>query len=119
MQWSAFQSIKSLYHIILYRIIIYFNFSDNQLFDITLSLRNENLQLTIQNEKLRQENQSTSVYGGGVDFTKISALEHKILSQQEELTELHKRRGENAQLLIDLNNKLQDKDKHIETTELR
>ncbi|XP_046672620.1 autophagy-related protein 16-1 isoform X2 [Homalodisca vitripennis] len=89
---------------------------NNQLFDTTLSLRNENLQLTIQNEKLRQGSQSPSIYGGS-DFSKISALEHKILSQQEELTELHKRRGENAQLLIDLNNKMQEKDKKIEVAD--
>lgn len=82
-------------------------------------MRNENLHLTIQNEKIRQECQSPSIYGGGTDFTKISALEHKILSQQEELTELHKRRGENAQLVVDLNNKLQEKDKQIGTAELR
>ncbi|KAG8337899.1 hypothetical protein J6590_012449 [Homalodisca vitripennis] len=92
--------------------------TDNQLFDTTLSLRNENLQLTIQNEKLRQGSQSPSIYGGS-DFSKISALEHKILSQQEELTELHKRRGENAQLLIDLNNKMQEKDKKIEAADKR
>lgn len=104
-------------HLIKVKCVVFFNFSDNQLFDTTLSLRNENLHLTIQNEKLRQECQSPSTYGA--DFTKISALEHKILSQQEELTELHKRRGENAQLLIDLNNKLQEKDKQLGTAEFR
>lgn len=83
---------------------------DNQLFDSTSSLRNENLQLAIQNEKLRQGSDSPST---GADFTKISTLEYKILSQQEELTDLHKRRGENSQLLIDLNNKLQEKEKQI------
>lgn len=38
---------------------------------------------------------------------KISTLEQKLLVQQEELTELHRRRGENAQMIIDLNAKLQ------------
>lgn len=38
---------------------------------------------------------------------KISTLEQKLLVQQEELTELHRRRGENAQMIIDLNSKLQ------------
>lgn len=37
---------------------------------------------------------------------KISVLEQKLLMQQEELTELHRRRGENAQMIIDLNAKL-------------
>lgn len=83
---------------------------DNQLFDSTSSLRNENLQLAIQNEKLRQGSDSPST---GADFAKISTLEYKILSQQEELTDLHKRRGENSQLLIDLNNQLQEKEKQI------
>lgn len=46
----------------------------------------------------------------GGDFVyseKISTLEQKLLLQQEELTELHRRRGENAQMIIDLNAKLQ------------
>lgn len=38
---------------------------------------------------------------------KISTLEQKLLIQQEELTELHRRRGENSQMIIDLNAKLQ------------
>lgn len=100
---------------------ICFYIADNQLFDRSKALKHVNLQLTIQNEKLYQEIQGsgTSNGTGNVDSSKISALEHKILSQQEELTELHKRRGENAQMLIDLNQKLQDKDKQIVIIEER
>lgn len=99
---------------------IYF-FTDNRLFDQSVALRHENLQLTIQNERLRQENQGGgsggSLAGTPADSAKISALEQKVLNQQEELTELHKRRGENAQLLIDLNHKLQEKEKLLATTD--
>lgn len=100
----------------------YFSVSDNRLFDSSNALRGENLQLTIQNEKLRQENlelQNRSGTGDGKPNEKIQALEQKLLHQQEELTELHRRKGENAQQLIDLNNKLQEKEKHLRAHEVR
>lgn len=40
-------------------------------------------------------------------------MEQKILLQQEELTSLHKRRGEHTQQLVDLNSALQERDKII------
>jgi autophagy-related protein 16 len=42
-----------------------------------------------------------------------------LLHQQEELTELHRRKGENAQQLIDLNHKLQEKEKQLWAHEVR
>jgi len=36
-----------------------------------------------------------------------------LLAQQEELTEIHKKRGENAQMIVDLKNALAEKDKLI------
>lgn len=50
---------------------------------------------------------------------KISVLEQKVLAQQEELTELHRRRGENAQMIIDLNSKLQLTEQAIASKNLR
>lgn len=89
--------------------------SHNKLFENADTLRNENLQLSLQNEKLRAETStSTGVGSGQVDSRlteKIQFLEQKLLVQQEELTELHRRKGENAQQIIDLNVKLQEKDK--------
>ncbi|XP_021915879.1 autophagy-related protein 16-1 isoform X2 [Zootermopsis nevadensis] len=89
----------------------------NRLFDSSNALRGENLQLTVQNEKLRQENfelHNRSGSGNGKPNEKIQALEQKLLHQQEELTELHRRKGENAQQLIDLNQKLQEKEKQLQ-----
>lgn len=99
-----------------------FSFSDNRLFDSSNALRGENLHLTIQYEKLRQENfelQHRSGQSDGKPNEKIQALEQKLLHQQEELTELHRRKGENAQQLIDLNNKLQEKEKQLLSLEVR
>lgn len=77
-------------------------------------MRHENLQLSIQNEKLRSEG-AVVHHGNG----NVSILESKLLAQQEELTELHKKRGENAQMLIDLNKKLQEKEKQLQVVEER
>jgi len=63
-------------------------------------LRAQNIQL--ESQIIRGNTGGDSVYS-----EKISALEQKLLVQQEELTELHRRRGENAQMIIDLNAKLQ------------
>lgn len=46
-------------------------------------------------------------------------MEQKILIQQEELTGLHKRRGEHTQQIVDLNASLQEKDKIISDRENR
>jgi autophagy-related protein 16 len=92
------------------------------LFDNSNALRGENLHLTVQNEKLRQENFELQNRRGSVDGKpneKIQALEQKLLHQQEELTELHRRKGENAQQLIDLNHKLQEKEKQLQAHEVR
>lgn len=98
------------------------------MFDQTNALRSENLQLSLQNERLRLE--GTGLSGGtglGVSalpgdartVERIQALEQKLLSQQEELTELHRRKGENAQQIIDLNSKLQEKERLLTTKEIR
>ncbi|XP_070609135.1 autophagy-related protein 16-1 isoform X2 [Erythrolamprus reginae] len=41
------------------------------------------------------------------------------IKHQEELTELHKKRGELAQSVIDLNNQIQQKDKEIQTNNIK
>ncbi|XP_076258920.1 autophagy-related 16 isoform X2 [Rhynchophorus ferrugineus] len=91
----------------------------NKVFESANALRNENLHLSIQNEKLRVEG------GGGsnsIAETRLSEevqnLKQKLLSQTEELAELHKRKGENAQQIIDLNVKLQERDKMMSTKDV-
>lgn len=91
---------------------------DNRLFDNVTTLRTENLQLTIENEKLRS---GSGIPGSHSNDTssRISVLEQKCMSQQEELTELHRRKGENAQQIIDLNAQLQELTKKLTSKEQR
>ncbi|KAJ8963936.1 hypothetical protein NQ314_005267 [Rhamnusium bicolor] len=49
---------------------------------------------------------------------RIQQLEQKLLANAEELTELHRRKGENAQQIIDLNALGQEKDKIIATKDV-
>ncbi|XP_017770678.1 PREDICTED: autophagy-related protein 16-1-like isoform X2 [Nicrophorus vespilloides] len=87
---------------------------NNRLFENANALRSENLQLSIQNEKLKADTGSQPISNASGDSKlteRIQFLEQKVLVQQEELTELHRRKGENAQQIIDLNVKLQEREK--------
>ncbi|CAB0017233.1 unnamed protein product [Nesidiocoris tenuis] len=86
----------------------------NRLFDSHAALRQEN-------EKLRSERLALprgSIESQGAP-ERISILESKLLAQQEELTELLRKRGENAQLVVDLNKKLQEKADQLKAAEDR
>ena len=85
-------------------------------------MKSDNLKLSVENEQLR----SAVLTGGGVggkDSTAaqltIAGLEKKLLAQQEELTELHKRKGENSQLIVDLNIKMEKHQKLLAEKEHR
>lgn len=93
---------------------LYYTLSDNRLFDNANTLRGENLQLSIANEKLRCE-VSSGIPGSGAN----AALEAKLLAQADELTMLHRRRGEHTQQIVDLNNKLQEVMKELQSKEAR
>ncbi|XP_037909527.1 autophagy-related protein 16 isoform X2 [Hermetia illucens] len=86
--------------------------NNNRLLDLVDQLKAENLRLSVQNEKLR-----SGLGGSGGDSAAIAALEKKLLTQQEELTELHKRKGENAQLIVDLNLKVEKQNKQLKEKE--
>ena len=72
------------------------------------------MQLSICNEKLRNENliDNSGQCGNAV-------LEARLLSQAEELATLHRRRGEHTQQIVDLNNKLQELTKELQAKESR
>lgn len=97
--------------------------SHNRLFDQVTALKCENIQLTVQAEKLKLGNLNASKGIEGNDGCRLVsneqllALEQKLLAQQEELTEIHKKRGENVQLIIDLNSRLTEKDKVLASKE--
>ncbi|XP_014256099.1 autophagy-related protein 16-1 isoform X2 [Cimex lectularius] len=78
----------------------------------------------VQNE-LRQENENLIREGaaGGTDGTnraaeqRISLLESKLMAQQVELTELHKARGDNMHMVVDLNRQVKEKEAMLKKVE--
>ena len=71
-------------------------------------LKNENLELKI---LIREGSGASGTGDGGANAlsnVKIQELEKKVLAQQEELTDLHKRKGENSQMIINQNLKIAD-----------
>ncbi|XP_037533665.1 autophagy-related protein 16-1 [Nematolebias whitei] len=56
---------------------------------------------------------------GPVDSTLQQEMAQMRIRHQEELTELHKKRGELAQSVIELNNQIQQKDREIQSNEAR
>ncbi|EDX14908.1 GD17638 [Drosophila simulans] len=76
---------------------------NNRLIDHVAQLKADNLKISVENEQLR----SAVSTGGTGSNVAIATLEKKLLSQQEELTELHKRKGENSQMIVDLNQKVE------------
>ncbi|XP_033117161.1 autophagy-related protein 16-1-like, partial [Anneissia japonica] len=89
---------------------------------LTLSVDNvkaQNVQLQIEVAKLKDDNfklqvqvETGSGKGGG---EKSAAMEQKVYKLQEELTDLHRTKGENAQQIIDVTKKLQAKEKELDS----
>lgn len=102
----------------------YYEFSDlidiqSKLFEQVASLKSKNVQLTLETERLKAENLSLQIRadsgGGGVSSNeRTTQLEQKLYRLQEELTDLHKRKGENAQMIIDLTNAMKEKEKELQ-----
>ncbi|KAM3966992.1 autophagy-related 16 [Aphomia sociella] len=91
----------------------------SRLFDNVNTLKNENLQLTLINERIKYSNTDSVVSTGASAATeKIQSLEQKILTQQEELTSLHRRRGESAQQIINLNARVHDIEKQLQNKDV-
>ncbi|XP_013415279.1 autophagy-related protein 16-1 isoform X2 [Lingula anatina] len=93
----------------------------NKLFESVDSVRTKNLQLTLETERLKHENLELSLKtdsgggGGVIGAERVRELEQKLFKLQEELTELHRKKGENSQRIIDLNNILQEKEREIQS----
>ena len=74
----------------------------NRMLDKVGGLALENNSLTFVNQRLEDENRRLKeAGGGGADHSEnIHELQKKMFSVQEELTELHRRKGENAQQVL-------------------
>ncbi|XP_059369793.1 autophagy-related protein 16-like isoform X4 [Carassius carassius] len=72
-------------------------------------------------EKYEQQNRHdlSPVLGGGRSDSLQQEMAQMRIKHQEELTELHKKRGELAQSVIELNNQIQQKDKEIQSNEAK
>ena len=73
--------------------------TDHRILERNNQLKAENLTLSVENEKLR----SGLGFGDVANTARIQQLEKRLLDKQEELTEMHKRKGDNQQMIIDLN----------------
>ncbi|CAL1547373.1 unnamed protein product [Lymnaea stagnalis] len=87
--------------------------TNNRLQEIAASLQSKNVHLQVEVEKLKEETLTSHPRGDG-QVGSTHQVEQKLFKVQEELTELLKKRGENAQQIIDLNALLQDKEKEIQ-----
>ncbi|XP_019595323.1 autophagy-related protein 16-1 isoform X2 [Rhinolophus sinicus] len=58
-------------------------------------------------------------HDGAWNESQLQEMAQLRMKHQEELTELHKKRGELAQLVIDLNNRMQQKDREMQTNEAK
>lgn len=92
----------------------------NNLFEKYDTFRSENVLLNIQKEKLLLENNElqlmcNNITNNGNNYnnnnTNGKILEKKMFQMQEELTELHRKKGDNSQLVIELKNNIEFKDK--------
>lgn len=55
---------------------------------------------------------------GSSSNERVQALEQKLLMQQEELTSLHRRRGENTQQILSLNERVHDLEKQLQAKDI-
>ncbi|XP_005111845.1 autophagy-related protein 16-1 [Aplysia californica] len=89
--------------------------TNNRLQQQSSHLHSQNVHLQVEIERLKEENLSGQIRGEpGSGGHNTHALEQKLYKLQEELTELHKKRGENAQQIIDLNALLQEKERELQ-----
>ncbi|XP_052782813.1 autophagy-related protein 16-1-like [Mya arenaria] len=100
--------------------------SQNKLFEQVASLKTRNMQLTIETERLKSDNLSLQIRadsggggGGPGGSEKVALLEQRLWKLSEELTEMHRRRGENAQQIIDLTAAMKEKEKELQTKDAK
>ncbi|XP_055923095.1 autophagy-related protein 16 [Eupeodes corollae] len=86
---------------------------NNRFYDTVVQLEAENLRINVENEKLR-----TAVATGGKDSGGSFAVLERLLAEQKHLTELHKRKGDNSQMIVDLSMKVEEQRKLLAEKDL-
>jgi len=86
---------------------------NNRLIVANSQLLSEREEIQFINVKLKEETQKLRVKSSEADQEQVSLLEKKLFGAQEELTELHRRRGENAQQIIDQSNQSKEHESRI------
>lgn len=84
--------------------------TDHRILERNHELKGENLALSVDNEKLRLG----QGMGDSAAQARIQALEKRLLEKQEELTDMHKRKSDNQQMIIDLNVKVTELQKQFD-----
>nr|XP_037285186.1 autophagy-related protein 16-1-like isoform X2 [Rhipicephalus microplus] len=95
------------------------NSKGTQLFERVDSLRSNNVQLTVQKERLQQENLQLQMNAESSLGKPRAALETKIYQLQEEMTELLRHKSEHSQQLIDAKNSLEEKERQLHLKDTR
>ncbi|XP_075747168.1 autophagy-related 16 isoform X1 [Rhipicephalus microplus] len=95
------------------------NSKGTQLFERVDSLRSNNVQLTVQKERLQQENLHLQMNAESSLGKPRAALETKIYQLQEEMTELLRHKSEHSQQLIDAKNSLEEKERQLHLKDTR
>ncbi|CAG5125400.1 unnamed protein product, partial [Candidula unifasciata] len=92
--------------------------TNNKLQDLSSQLQSRNVHLQVEVDMLREDGGDQHTRQGSMgNSSTVHALEQKLYRLQEELTEMHKKRGENAQAIINLNVLLQEKEREIHRKE--
>ncbi|XP_064455612.1 autophagy-related protein 16-1-like [Ornithodoros turicata] len=91
----------------------------SHLFDRVDVLKGENVQLTVQKERLQQENLQLQTHPESSLGKPRTALEDKVFQLQEEMTELLRRKSEHSQQLIDLKVAVEEKERHLQQKDTR
>ena len=86
---------------------------NNRLIVANSQLLTEREEIQFINVKLKEETQKLRIKNTEADQEQVSILEKKLFGAQEELTELHRRRGENAQQIIDQSAQLKEHETRI------
>ena len=84
-----------------------------ELLNTNAQLNVEKEQLEFINAKLKEENEKMKSKSSEINYEQVSVLEKKLFSLHEALTELHRRRGEKAQQIIDQTAELKNYDTQV------